>query len=137
MAFFTRGPEDNFILSGFEFWGICCGKCGGRNFRQSRSVGSANSWQGVFPIRDTGADGYAALAPVACFDGNSFGLHDMDGKVWEWTSEQRGGSGLTKGWLLSLRDALLRQFSSCRFSGPRTGSRNASYRVQDDRSKEG
>ncbi|MGB7405579.1 MAG: formylglycine-generating enzyme family protein [Pacificimonas sp.] len=46
----------------------------------------ANSWQGVFPVQDTGADGHEGLAPVGCYDANGYGLHDMTGNVWELTA---------------------------------------------------
>jgi formylglycine-generating enzyme required for sulfatase activity len=47
----------------------------------------ANIYEGTFPVKDTGADGFAGLAAVGKFPANGYGLHDIAGNAWEWVSD--------------------------------------------------
>jgi sulfatase modifying factor 1 len=66
-------------LDGEEFaWGDTLNP-GGRHM--------ANTWQGTFPVENLGEDGYERTSPVMAFPPNGYGLYDMIGNVWEWTSD--------------------------------------------------
>uniref|UniRef100_A0A1A7Z437 Inactive C-alpha-formylglycine-generating enzyme 2 n=1 Tax=Iconisemion striatum TaxID=60296 RepID=A0A1A7Z437_9TELE len=55
----------------------------GSKFQPNRT----NLWQGKFPDVDSAEDGYHGTSPVKAFPPqNSYGLYDMMGNTWEWTS---------------------------------------------------
>jgi formylglycine-generating enzyme required for sulfatase activity len=101
--FAARGGQD-----GAEFaWGDAFTP-GGRQM--------ANTWQGAFPHQNLALDGYERTSPVTAFPANGYGLHDMIGNVWEWTTD----------WY-SPRHEGEAEKACCIPANPRGGPQEASY----------
>jgi formylglycine-generating enzyme len=54
---------------------------------------AANTWQGQFPWQNLKQDGFEGTSPVGSFEPNGYGLYDLCGNVWEWTSDWFRASG--------------------------------------------
>jgi formylglycine-generating enzyme required for sulfatase activity len=74
----------------------------------------ANTWQGEFPLENLKTDGYERTSPVGAFPANRYGLYDMIGNVWEWTTDWYQEHGAV-------------EHTCCGSINPRGGEREASY----------
>jgi sulfatase modifying factor 1 len=58
---------------------------GNEHFPDGRAM--ANTWQGEFPWQNLKLDGFEGTSPAGSFPPNGYGLYDITGNVWEWTSD--------------------------------------------------
>jgi formylglycine-generating enzyme len=76
----------------------------------------ANTWQGAFPGENLRFDGYDRTSPVTAFPPNGYGVNDMIGNVWEWTTD----------WYSARHEADASK-ACCIPANPRGGGEHASY----------
>lgn len=58
-----------------------------KNDIMSKDKYTANVFQGSFPNNNLALDGFEGVSPVKSFKPNGYGIYDMIGNVWEWTSD--------------------------------------------------
>jgi formylglycine-generating enzyme len=78
----------------------------------------ANTWQGEFPWQNLALDGHGGTCPVRSYPPNGYGLFEVCGNVWEWTTD----------WYASRHEAANPDKPSCcSADNPRVPAMQASY----------
>ncbi|MCA8881809.1 MAG: SUMF1/EgtB/PvdO family nonheme iron enzyme [Rhodobacteraceae bacterium] len=118
-AYAAKAGKDQPTDAEWEF--AACGGLDGAEFAwgdQLTPNGThlANTWQVPFPWRNFETDGFTGICPVRSIPANGYGLYEVCGNVWEWTTD----------WFVAKHDpADPAKPSCCAVTDPRGPAREA------------